>query len=146
MKTLKYHPQWPLQAAAYHHAGIPPAEMAAKFGLSSRDFERMRQRHPEFDRAITAGSLDDPVEQALLRRAIGFKQSETIDEDIVDKKSGEILESCRRRTVTKEIPPDIRALLFWLKNRRPDRWQERARDEDTGNDFEFNPDATEKEL
>lgn len=25
--------------------------------------------------------------------------------------------------VIKEIPPDTTALIFWLKNRRPDKWR-----------------------
>ena len=64
------------------------------------------------------------VEAALLRRALGFEQKEIHSEDICDRKSGEVLENIRRRMVVKEIPPDVRALLFWLKNRCPGRWSE----------------------
>ena len=67
----------------------------------------------------------DPVEEALLRRALGFQQQEVHSEDLIDRKTGEILESSKRRVVTKEIPPDVRALLFWLKNRKPERWKDR---------------------
>ena len=28
------------------------------------------------------------------------------------------------RTVIKDIAPDVRALLFWLKNRRPENWKD----------------------
>jgi hypothetical protein len=72
----------------------------------------------------------DEVEKALLRRALGFRQEEVHTEDVCDKKTGEILESVKRRTVTKEIAPDVRALLFWLKNRRPARWKDRLAPED----------------
>ena len=64
------------------------------------------------------------VEAALLRRALGFEQKEIHSEDICDRKSGAVLENVRRRMVIKEIPPDVRALLFWLKNRCPGRWSE----------------------
>jgi len=76
---------------------------------------------------------EDLVEQALLRRALGFQQQEIHSEDLVDRKTGEVLESAKRRIVTKEIPPDVRALLFWLKNRKPERWKDR-------NDQSFQPD------
>lgn len=76
-------------------------------------------------RKQTAPDPEDPVEEALLRRALGFRQQEIHSEDLVDKKTGEILESAKRRVVTKEIPPDVRALLFWLKNRKPERWKDR---------------------
>ncbi len=75
----------------------------------------------------------DPVEEALLRRALGFQQQEVHSEDLVDKKTGEVLENSKRRTVTKDVPPDVRALLFWLKNRKPERWKDR-------NDQSFQPD------
>ena len=79
----------------------------------------------------------DEVEKALLRRALGFRQEEIHTEDLCDKKTGEVLDSVRRRTVIKEIAPDVRALLFWLKNRRPARWRERPADPDESASPEF---------
>ena len=29
------------------------------------------------------------------------------------------------KEVTKEVPPDVGAAAFWLKNRRPDIWREK---------------------
>lgn len=143
MKKKPYHSNWPLLAAAYHHAGLSRDAIAEHLGVSRARFDALARRHPELERAA-GGALDDPVEAALLRRAVGFSQSETVREDLVDKKTGEVLESCKCRTVIKEVPPDVRALLFWLKNRRPERWQERSRNGD--DDFEFTPDETEQEL
>lgn len=82
----------------------------------------------------------DEVEQALLRRALGFRQEEVHTEDLCDKKTGEVLESVRRRTVVKDIAPDVRALLFWLKNRRPARWRERPDTDGGSASIEFDED------
>ena len=79
----------------------------------------------------------DDVEKALLRRALGFRQEEIHTEDLCDKKTGEVLEAVKRRTVIKDIAPDVRALLFWLKNRRPDRWRDRVENEAEVPDFGF---------
>ena len=65
----------------------------------------------------------DAVEKALLKRALGFTQKEIQTEELFDKESGELLSTGRRRVVSKEVLPDVRALLFWLKNRRPARWR-----------------------
>ena len=46
--------------------------------------------------------LDDLVESALLRRATGYEDS-----------------------AGKPVPPDVRAAMYWLENRRPDRWKRR---------------------
>ncbi len=79
----------------------------------------------------------DAVERALLRRALGFQQQELFTEELYDKATGEVLETAKRRVVTKEILPDVRALLFWLKNRRPDRWRDRVENADESPEFEF---------
>ena len=70
------------------------------------------------------------AEDALLKRALGFKQKEIHSEDLVDKKTGEQLEILKRRIVSKEVAPDVRALLFWLKNRCPKRWSEKQNQDD----------------
>ena len=82
------------------------------------------------------------AEDALLRRALGFKHKEIHSEDMVDKKTGEQLEILKRRIVSKEIAPDVRALLFWLKNRCPQRWSEKQTE--SGYDLEL--DDNEKDL
>lgn len=45
---------------------------------------------------------DDLVENALLRRATGYEDA-----------------------AGKPVPPDVRAAMYWLENRRPDRWKRR---------------------
>lgn len=55
-----------------------------------------------------------------------------------------MLETARRRSVTKEVVPDVRALLFWLKNRRPERWRERREAEEKSPEFDF--DSTDEQL
>lgn len=79
----------------------------------------------------------DAIERALLKRALGFHQQEVHTEEMIDKNSGEVLETARRRSVTKEVVPDVRALLFWLKNRRPERWRERREAEEKSPEFDF---------
>ncbi len=86
----------------------------------------------------------DAIERALLKRALGFRQQEIHTEEMIDKNSGEVLETARRRSVTKEVVPDVRALLFWLKNRRPERWRERRETEEKSPEFDF--DSTDEQL
>ena len=86
----------------------------------------------------------DAIERALLKRALGFRQQEVHTEEMIDKNSGEVLETARRRSVTKEVVPDVRALLFWLKNRRPERWRERRDAEEKAPEFDF--DSTDEQL
>ena len=65
------------------------------------------------------------TEDALLKRALGFTQEEIYSEDIIDKDSGEVTNLAKRKIIRKTVPPDVRALLFWLKNRYPERWKDK---------------------
>ncbi len=87
---------------------------------------------------------EDAIEEALLKRALGFDQEELYQESVIDRKTGEVLEAAKTRRVVKMVPPDVRALLFWLKNRRPDRWRDRI--EPPAPDAEYEFDDTEQQL
>ena len=56
--------------------------------------------HPQLPAG--AENPDDLVENALLRRATGYEDA-----------------------AGKPVPPDVRAAMYWLENRRPDRWKRR---------------------
>lgn len=55
----------------------------------------------------------------MLKRALGFEYEEVITE-IVDQ-DGE--EKKLVRKVKKTVPPDVTAQIYWLKNRRRDKWR-----------------------
>ncbi len=61
--------------------------------------------------------LDVRVENALLKRALGYDYTETRYEE-TDKGSKTV-------KVTRHQPADPRAAIFWLKNRRPDKWSDK---------------------
>lgn len=61
---------------------------------------------------------DLAVEASLLRSAKGYDVEETVEED--SEKTGR-----RTRVKTHHVPGDVRAQIFWLKNRRPEAWQEK---------------------
>ncbi len=94
--------------------------------------QKKRQTNPE--------NPEDQVEQALLKRALGFSQQEIHVEDMIDKNTGQVLETAKRRSVIKEVLPDVRALLFWLKNRKPERWKERSEAAEEAENYDFDPD------
>jgi hypothetical protein len=125
--------------------GLDKKATAEKLNISIDKFEGLIQELPSLDNAFDKGKKLSPaqkVEDALLRRALGFQQKEIYSEDMVDKKTGEQLETIKRRIVSKEIAPDVRALLFWLKNRCPQRWSEKY----TENEFDLHLDEDEKGL
>lgn len=77
---------------------------------------------------------DDNVEAAMYKRACGYEYEEREYKTIINKDTGEKEEICTKRTV-KQLPPDPTSAMFWLANRRPDRWRYRpepVNDEDEG--------------
>lgn len=68
--------------------------------------------------------MDAEVENALYKRAVGYTYNEVTRESVKDQATGE--ESLQvTKVVTKQVMPDTTAQIFWLKNRRPDRWRNR---------------------
>ncbi len=126
-------------------SGLDKKSTSEKLNISIGEFDQLLQELPRVKNAFEEGKSLTPekqAEDALLRRALGFQQKEVYSEDMVDKKTGEPLETLKRRVVSKEVAPDVRALLFWLKNRCPQRWSEKQ----TQNDFDLELDEDEKDL
>ncbi len=93
-------------------------EIAAAFGVTRRQVQTWKSKYPDFAAACDeAGEVIDlQVEQALLKRALGMEYREI-------GPKGEII---------KEALPDPTSCIFWLSNRRPDRWKNMQRQEHSG--------------
>lgn len=65
--------------------------------------------------------VDETVEAKLYKRAMGYKYKETTRELSNLTKSLVI-----SKVVTKEMPPDVTAQIFWLKNRQPQKWRDKT--------------------
>lgn len=63
-------------------------------------------------------SDDHAIEESLYRRARGYDTEETIEED--SEKYGR-----KTRVTTHHVPGDVRAQIFWLRNRQPKKWGDR---------------------
>ena len=74
---------------------------------------------------------DDQVEAALFKRACGFEYVETRREQKLDR-LGNIVELVT--TINKVVPPDPTSAMFWLTNRRPDRWKYKPQEADSVED------------
>ena len=105
--------------------GLINTEIASKMGIGKTAFYKWCKNHPELSKAISVGkdSVDRQVEQALLKRCLGYEYEEVVRETKTDK-DGNILEKHIKKT-TKIVPPDVTAQIFWLKNRKPIEWRDK---------------------
>jgi hypothetical protein len=105
--------------------GATNADLADFFEVSTATIWHWSCQHPKFLSAqkIGKGVYDDVVERSLHHRARGYSYDEEISS--VNEETGET----EVKRVRKHIPPDTTACIFWLKNRRRERWRDRP-DED----------------
>lgn len=104
--------------------GATEEEICSKIGVSVSSFNVYKNQHPELLEALKQGKIDadDAVEAALFRRATGYSYEEVRTNSYADSNDNQ---RQFRSVVTRELPPDVTAAIFWLKNRRPERWRDR---------------------
>jgi len=93
-------------------------------GVAYSTFRAWVDKYPALSASLKKGKapVDIEVENALLKRARGYDYEETITE-VEDLGNGKQKKHIRK--VMKHCPPDTTAQIFWLKNRRPDRWRDK---------------------
>lgn len=106
--------------------GATEAEIAGKLNVAYSTFKKYKSDHEELRQALAANKemADLNVEAALYRRATGFEYDEVTQERRFNRQTGEF-ELVTTKTVTKTVPPDTTAQIFFLKNRRPDKWRDK---------------------
>lgn len=115
-----------LKIEGWAHDGLTNEQIAGNMGISRETLNQWRKRYPDISDALKKGKevVDRQVENALLKRALGYKY-----EEIKTEKT----EEGKKVTVTvKEVVPDTTAQIFWLKNRKPEQWRDKQQIEHSG--------------
>ncbi len=117
-----------LQIYGWARHGLTNEQIAHNIGVSSQSFYTWLAKFPVIVENLKKGRqpVDIEVENALLKRALGYDYEETITE-VEDTDGGKKRKHIRK--VAKHVPPDVGAICFWLKNRRPDKWRDRVQQE-----------------
>lgn len=109
-----------LKLEDWARTGLTDEQIAKNIGISKETFYKWKQKYTDFSDSLKKGKdiVDIQVENALLKRALGYKSEEIRVEE-------ECGVTTKKITITKEIPPDPTSIIFWLKNRRADKWREK---------------------
>ena len=107
--------------------GLTDEQIAANMGISRSTLSEWKKKHSDISDTLKRGKevVDRQVENALLKRALGYRYKETTKELVTDKDTGHS-ELVITKVVEKEVIPDTTAQIFWLKNRKPSMWRDRA--------------------
>ena len=100
--------------------GLTDEQIAHNMGCAYSTLREWKDKYPALSAALKRGKevVDIEVENALLKRAMGY--------DYVEERI-EVSDSGKRKVIqiTKHIAADTTAQIFWLKNRRPDKWRDK---------------------
>jgi hypothetical protein len=107
--------------------GLSNTKIAERLKVSESAFSGWIQDHTELEEALMRGrdDVDLQVENALLKRALGFTAIEITKER---KQTGTapdgtpVYHLVPTKKVYKQIVPDVPAIEYWLENRMGSRW------------------------
>lgn len=118
----RYHVPW---AKGLLRRGSTIKELSEEFGVTVSTIYKWKDDHPEFSEVLREDRqlADFAVEDSLYRRALGTK---TVEKRTIVQagKDGE-QKPAKIEIVERDVPPDVTACIFWLKNRNPKLWRDR---------------------
>lgn len=121
-----------LSIEGWAREGATDSDIAKKIGIHLGTLCEWKNRFPEISEALKRGKapVDFKVENQLLKSALGY--TVTVKEPIKLKKKTmkngvgtieeEHIEYADREIYVK---PDITAQIFWLKNRKTEKWRDK---------------------
>ena len=113
-----------LRLEGWARDGLTDKQIANNIGVNVGTLYAWMNSYPDISNAIKKGKapVDIEVENSLLKRALGYDYEEKITEvrDLPDGNREKYI-----KTIKKHVPPDVGAIIFWLKNRRADKWKDK---------------------
>ena len=99
--------------------GLTDEEICQLFGITTQTYYNWKASNQEFFDAIKGwkATADKEVERSLYERACGYSHPETKPQWVVDH--------WEYAEMIKHYPPDPTSMIFWLKNRQPDKWRDK---------------------
>jgi hypothetical protein len=124
-------------AKAMAKLGATDREVAEALGVSEKTLNTWKHKHPKFLQSLKIGKgpANKRVEVSLYKRATGysFDSEEIVPYDhVIEHKDAEgktvRLEREKRVLrvpIVKHVPPDPTSIIYWSKNRDPERWRDK---------------------
>lgn len=105
-----------LKIEGWARDGLTDEQIAENMGIKRQTLYEWKKKYTDISDTLKKGKevVDRQVENALLKRALGYQYKE------ITKEGGVIT-----KEVTKEVHPDTTAQIFWLKNRKPAEWRDK---------------------
>ena len=124
-RPTKYKPEYCLAVEYMARVGLTDVQIAERLDVTEATLTTWKKTYPDFLASIKRGKEepDDIVERSLFERATGYNHRVEKPMSVSDGSGcGSHIETIE---YTESLAPDVTAQIFWLKNRRPDRWREK---------------------
>lgn len=116
-----------LKIEGWARDGLTDKQLAHNMNIAESTLHEWKKKYSVLSESLKRGKevVDRQVENALLKRALGYEFKETTQE---------LTEDGMRVTkvITKQQAPDTTAQIFWLKNRKPEDWRDKKETEISG--------------
>lgn len=146
-EELTYYEKWKQEYGLeylrrFAEDGQTDFEIAESIGIKPAMLRRWKKKYPEVSEAIDLGRIgaDFAVVKALYKKATGYKvkvnKTVKLKHSDFDPETGKKIRDYEELATAVDesyVPADIRAGLFWLRSRQPERWDKQ--ESDTGTDF-----------
>lgn len=124
-------PEGLLKIEGWARDGLTDEQIAHNMGVAYSTLRVWKDKYSALSAVLKRAKevVDREVENALLKRALGYSYEETTTERVLDYDPttgvpcGSHMEVTKK--VIKEVQPDTTAQIFWLKNRKPDMWRDK---------------------
>ena len=122
-----------LEIAAWCRDGLTDKEIAEKLGISQDSFYVYKNKHTEFSDTLkeTKEIADIKVENSLNKDANGYdyeEQTVVMKKEVIYKDGKRVKEVTYPEiiTITKHKEAETKAQMFWLQNRKPEKWRNQS--------------------
>jgi transcriptional regulator with XRE-family HTH domain len=138
---------------AWARDGLTDEQIAKNMGISVATLYNYKKNEKYLDilEALKKGKevVDIEVENALLKKAMGFREKEQVVQTkrVVKYKDGKRVSETSEPVVIeidKYYPPETLAIIYWLKNRRLDLWRDKIERNDNEEEIQNAKDIVAK--
>ncbi|PEQ68950.1 hypothetical protein [Bacillus cereus] len=121
-----------LKIEGWARDGLVDEQIAKNIGISRATLSNWKKKHPLITRTLAKGKevVDREVENALLKKALGYTYEEVIT--MRQEVEEDVFQDVEVKRIKKQVPPDTTAIIFWLKNRKQDTWRDRREIDHSG--------------
>ena len=113
-----------LKIEGWARDGLTDEQISYNIGIHPSTLYEWQKKYPKITEALKKGKevIDRQVENALLKRALGYEYEEV--KQIIEK-DDKGKDRKRIEKTVKHVVPDVTAQIFWLKNRKPQEWRDK---------------------